>query len=87
MPKSNRSFRPLLLASILASSVLLSGTTFARDVVVRTETGNVKVTEFATGLDTPWSIAFLPDGRMLVTERPGRSCRSPQARHRSSHRA
>ncbi len=72
MPKSNRSFRPLLLASMLASSVLLSGTTFARDVVVRTETGNVKVTEFATGLDTPWSIAFLPDGRKLVTERPGR---------------
>lgn len=72
MPKSNRSFRPLLLASMLASSVLLSGTTFARDVVVRTETGNVKVTEFVTGLDTPWSIAFLPDGRMLVTERPGR---------------
>lgn len=72
MPKSNRSFRPLLLASMLASSVLLSGTTFARDVVVRTETGNVKVTEFATGLDTPWSIAFLPDGRVLVTERPGR---------------
>ncbi|ENO93467.1 glucose sorbosone dehydrogenase [Thauera sp. 28] len=62
----------MLLASMLASSVLLSGTTFARDVVVRTETGNVKVTEFATGLDTPWSIAFLPDGRMLVTERPGR---------------
>lgn len=26
----------------------------------------------ATGLDHPWSIAWLPDGRMLVTERPGR---------------
>ena len=29
----------------------------------------VKVTE---GLEHPWGLAFLPDGRMLVTERPGR---------------
>lgn len=26
----------------------------------------------ASGLSTPWALAFLPDGRMLVTERPGR---------------
>ncbi|AWI81268.1 oxidoreductase [Parazoarcus communis] len=32
----------------------------------------VRVTVVASGLKTPWSLAFLPDGRMLVTERPGR---------------
>ena len=26
----------------------------------------------ASGLDTPWAIAFAPDGRVFVTERPGR---------------
>ena len=30
------------------------------------------ITTVANGLEHPWSIAFLPDGRMLVTERPGR---------------
>jgi glucose/arabinose dehydrogenase len=32
----------------------------------------VRVTAFATGLVNPWTIAFLPGGDMLVTERPGR---------------
>jgi glucose/arabinose dehydrogenase len=33
--------------------------------------GPLRVTTLARGLDHPWSLAFLPDGRMLVTERPG----------------
>jgi glucose/arabinose dehydrogenase len=31
-----------------------------------------RVIEIAKGLDHPWSMAFLPDGSMLVTEREGR---------------
>src|SRR5690606_3677231 len=33
---------------------------------------DVMVETVAEGLIHPWAIAFLPDGRMLVTERPGR---------------
>ena len=32
----------------------------------------VRVETVARGLEYPWALAFLPDGRMLVTERPGR---------------
>ncbi|YCI07214.1 PQQ-dependent sugar dehydrogenase (plasmid) [Ensifer sp. D2-11] len=29
-------------------------------------------TQAVAGFDTPWALAFLPDGRLLVTEKPGR---------------
>jgi glucose/arabinose dehydrogenase len=34
--------------------------------------GVVRVETVAKGLEHPWALAFLPDGRILVTERPGR---------------
>ncbi|WP_439596616.1 PQQ-dependent sugar dehydrogenase [Falsiroseomonas sp.] len=40
--------------------------------VVRSERANFRLTTFATGLERPWGAALLPDGRLLVTERPGR---------------
>jgi glucose/arabinose dehydrogenase len=58
------------LGTVLAAT-LVTGPVAARDLIVRTEAGSVKVTEVASGLQSPWALAFLPDGRMLVTERPG----------------
>lgn len=33
---------------------------------------DLSVTTIASGLDTPWALAFAPDGRLFVSERPGR---------------
>jgi glucose/arabinose dehydrogenase len=44
----------------------------AEEGVIDTETGQIKAETVASGLDHPWGLAFLPDGRMLVTERVGR---------------
>lgn len=36
------------------------------------EQANFRIVTVAAGLEYPWSVAFLPDGDLLITEKPGR---------------
>lgn len=42
------------------------------ELTFRSERHAFRVETFVSELDTPWGLAFLPDGNLLVTERPGR---------------
>ena len=52
--------------------VLASASAAAQVESLETEAGTLTVESLASGLEHPWGMAFLPDGRLLVTERPGR---------------
>ena len=51
--------------------VLASGPLQAQQVF-KSDLGDIRVDTVVSGLSHPWALAFLPDGRILVTERPGR---------------
>lgn len=56
------------VATALAALVL---TMPAQAQTVESSAGNLSATVIAEGLDHPWALGFLPDGRALVTERSG----------------
>lgn len=59
-----------MLALLGATSACGAGT--RPDEVITTEKAGVRLQTVAAGLDRPWGLAFLPDGRALVAEKPGR---------------
>jgi glucose/arabinose dehydrogenase len=62
-----RSGEPPAQGSAVASTG--SATTQAS---ARTDNSAMRIETIATGLEHPWSVALMPDGTYLVTERPGR---------------
>ncbi|OGA39909.1 MAG: glucose dehydrogenase, partial [Betaproteobacteria bacterium RIFCSPLOWO2_12_FULL_62_13] len=62
--------RLIVLVAWLSAAVAAASAAESR--TFRSEKHSFRVVTLITGLDHPWSLAFLPDGRMLVTERPGR---------------
>ena len=55
----------------IASAALLALVPAAAAQTVESSAGSLSATVIAEGLDHPWALGFLPDGRMLVTERSG----------------
>jgi glucose/arabinose dehydrogenase len=62
----------LTAAILVAGSFLIVTGTRGENTSFPSSAGQLEVQTVASGLVNPWSLAFLPDGRMLVTERPGR---------------
>ena len=66
--------KPALILTVGLATACSAGAppSAAQDRVIQTEQGPLALTTVASGLEHPWGLALLPDGRMLVTERPGR---------------
>jgi glucose/arabinose dehydrogenase len=59
-------------ATAVAGVALALVTLCADAQTVKSEEHEFRVVKIVQGLEHPWGLAFLPDGGMLVTERPGR---------------
>ncbi|MCH7398305.1 PQQ-dependent sugar dehydrogenase [Belliella sp. DSM 107340] len=66
----------LLLCSLFGiNSSLFAQVKSVEEVVennIQTEKAKVKITKIVAGLEHPWAVSWLPDGKMLMTERPGK---------------
>ncbi|MDP1837138.1 MAG: PQQ-dependent sugar dehydrogenase [Reyranella sp.] len=66
-----RRFLAVTAAAGLAAPAAVPTSVQAQDVT-RSAKAAYRLATLSRDLEQPWSIAFLPDGRLLITERPGR---------------
>lgn len=59
-----------VLGTIMVAAPVFLGPAAAQ--VIESQAHRFEAVVLADGLKNPWGLAFLPDGRMLVSERPGR---------------
>ncbi len=57
---------------LVLAALLLAARAATAGAIFPSSAGKLVVDTVAHGLEHPWALAFLPDGNMLVTERPGR---------------
>jgi aldose sugar dehydrogenase len=67
----NRTRNSLFVALLVAALAAPFALSHAEARTFKSEKHEFRLVTLVEGLRNPWSIAFLPDGRMLVTERPG----------------
>lgn len=74
MSKLNYLFILMLMISVACSSGEIAETESPDSwdtKEMRTQYEDITVTKLVGDLDRPWAVAFLPDGRKLITEKPG----------------
>lgn len=70
--KHHRIRLTVILSALLGVlSLILTPLTLAQSWSISSETRDLQVSKVVTGLDRPWSIAFISDTEWLVTERGG----------------
>ena len=66
----------LIMACISLAIFLLAAASVPDDIktpdVINTEEYTLRIVNIVSGLEHPWGHAFLPDNRIIITERPGR---------------
>src|SRR6056297_556004 len=71
LPASLAPYLAPYLALLLIAAPVTSAMAQVTSETLRTSAGTMQVSAVVTGLDTPWAFGFLPDGKIVLTEREG----------------